>query len=342
MTSSCSGCGAELRPGVRFCPRCGDPVEPDVPGSGSSTAPAGAVDVTEPVRHLGPPEVAPPRVAPPRVVPPPPVGAPVAGGTNGLAVAGGTNGLAVASMVLGITSWVTCALCAPLAIIFGHVSRAKIRRIRRSGGMQAGSGMATAGLVLGYLAVVLIAGAAGVYWYLLAQAGDTDNWYDSSSYSSYGPSDYGDLDSGYLSTTTTSYRSTTTSHPTTTTTSRPTTTTVAPAPSSTSYDLGLSQLIANVGCNHEYVTMVGASIQPASYGRDIQRILDSVPGSRYLHTGSSCATFDRSSKDGTDIYAAYLGPYNTAAEACSQRHRGPEDSYVRHLNGVQSDPPVAC
>lgn len=56
------------------------------------------------------------------------------------------SGLAIASMVLGII-WLAW-LGSLLAVIFGHVA---LRRIRRSG--QRGSGMAVAGLVLGYIGV---------------------------------------------------------------------------------------------------------------------------------------------------------------------------------------------
>ena len=57
-----------------------------------------------------------------------------------------TDGLAVASMVLGIV-WVFW-IGSILAVIFGHVAR---RRIAREG--TAGRGMATAGLVLGYIGI---------------------------------------------------------------------------------------------------------------------------------------------------------------------------------------------
>ena len=69
---------------------------------------------------------------------------------------GGTNGSAVAALVLGILGWLTVVL-APLAIVFGHVER---HQIRRSG--ESGRGMATAGLVLGYLAVVVVTGVVAV------------------------------------------------------------------------------------------------------------------------------------------------------------------------------------
>jgi len=58
------------------------------------------------------------------------------------------NGLAIASLVLGIT-WIWC-IGSVLAIIFGIVAH---RQIRESNGTQTGGGMATAGIVLGWLGI---------------------------------------------------------------------------------------------------------------------------------------------------------------------------------------------
>ncbi len=64
-----------------------------------------------------------------------------------------TNSLAIASLVTGILSWVLCPfLGAGLAVIFGHVARGQIRQ---SG--EGGTGMALAGLILGYVNLALSA-----------------------------------------------------------------------------------------------------------------------------------------------------------------------------------------
>jgi hypothetical protein len=69
--------------------------------------------------------------------------------------------MAIASMVLGIfwLYWVGSIL----AVIFGYVAR---RQIEQAGGSQTGRGMATAGIVLGWigvgtLVISIIAAAAG-------------------------------------------------------------------------------------------------------------------------------------------------------------------------------------
>jgi len=74
---------------------------------------------------------------------------------------GRTNSMAVASMVCGIGQIFFWFLAGVPAIVFGHVAR---RQIRESG--EAGDGMALAGLIMGYVGVLvpilIIAGIAAV------------------------------------------------------------------------------------------------------------------------------------------------------------------------------------
>jgi hypothetical protein len=81
-----------------------------------------------------------------------PGASPPAFGAGAGAAVGGTEGMAVASMVLGIAGFVACPLvCHVLAIVFGTQAKS---RIRQSPGLQ-GDGMATAGIVLGWVGVGL-------------------------------------------------------------------------------------------------------------------------------------------------------------------------------------------
>ncbi|MBT3338372.1 MAG: DUF4190 domain-containing protein [Anaerolineae bacterium] len=60
--------------------------------------------------------------------------------------------LAMVSMISGIVGWILAPLLGSLvAIITGHMAK---REIRESMGRLGGDGMATAGLVLGYLQIV--------------------------------------------------------------------------------------------------------------------------------------------------------------------------------------------
>jgi Domain of unknown function (DUF4190)/zinc-ribbon domain len=59
-----------------------------------------------------------------------------------------TNGLAVAAFVLGLAGWLLCGVGSVVAIILGFVSR---NQIKQSWGRQTGSGLATAGIALGFI-----------------------------------------------------------------------------------------------------------------------------------------------------------------------------------------------
>ncbi len=61
----------------------------------------------------------------------------------------GTNSIAIASMVLGVAEFFTAGLTAIPAVICGHVAR---RQMKLTG--QRGDGLATSGLVLGYMALI--------------------------------------------------------------------------------------------------------------------------------------------------------------------------------------------
>jgi Domain of unknown function (DUF4190) len=64
-----------------------------------------------------------------------------------------TNTLAVISLIAGIVSWLLLPFVGGLAaIICGHMARGEIRR---SNGTMEGDGLAVAGLVLGWINVVL-------------------------------------------------------------------------------------------------------------------------------------------------------------------------------------------
>ncbi len=95
---------------------------------------------------------------PPPLYPPPPAPR---------AAAAKTSGWAVASLVLGILSFMCLPfIAAAVAIVFGAIAKSGIKRSR---GEMGGSGMATAGIVLGVvnLALLLIFAAALVPWIVI-------------------------------------------------------------------------------------------------------------------------------------------------------------------------------
>jgi DUF1707 SHOCT-like domain/Domain of unknown function (DUF4190) len=61
----------------------------------------------------------------------------------------GTNSMAIASMVLGVAEFFTMGLTAIPAVICGHIARRQMKMTS-----ERGEGLATSGLVLGYMAVI--------------------------------------------------------------------------------------------------------------------------------------------------------------------------------------------
>ena len=87
--------------------------------------------------------------------PPPPPQPAVPSYSAGAPSTSKTNGLAIASLILGI---IPCTgITSILAIVFGFIAR---NQIQQSGGRQQGSGMALAGIILGFVWI----GISVVYW----------------------------------------------------------------------------------------------------------------------------------------------------------------------------------
>jgi hypothetical protein len=61
----------------------------------------------------------------------------------------GTNSMAIAAMVLGVAEFFTAGLTSIPAVICGHIARRQMKQTA-----QKGDGLATSGLVLGYMAII--------------------------------------------------------------------------------------------------------------------------------------------------------------------------------------------
>ena len=178
---TCRNCGAEIGDNRRFCGKCGtEVIATPSPTAPSPTAPPptapppsappstwGAPGASPPPPPPPPPATerdpfaAPDLYAPPAYGAPPPPGYPPPygypapqgyppGAWPGYGPAPSNNGFAIASLVLGLLGWFPCGIGSVLAIVFGFVAR---DQIKRSQGRQSGSGMATAGIILGFVAV---------------------------------------------------------------------------------------------------------------------------------------------------------------------------------------------
>ena len=168
----CENCGKEAQPGDTFCRKCGSSLagEP-APGEQAGLMPKGATPwepgegAAPEAGEKAPPAAGEPTAAPlmPPTAPPPPLPPPPAPRAKG----GGTSVWAVVSLILGVLSF----MCIPflggvLAIVFGAIAKS---RIKRSKGKLGGSGLATAGLVLGIvnLSILIVIAAIMVPWTLV-------------------------------------------------------------------------------------------------------------------------------------------------------------------------------
>jgi hypothetical protein len=139
---NCTTCGVALVPGALFCPNCGARVTAS-PSAGTPTVglpPAyGVPDMPAPPSDNAPAPIAPQWVAP---------------GASPYGSASPPNSTAaLVSLIFGILSWVMLPVVGPIvAVVAGHMAR---REIQASNGQVGGGGMATAGLILGYLQIAL-------------------------------------------------------------------------------------------------------------------------------------------------------------------------------------------
>jgi Domain of unknown function (DUF4190) len=126
----CFKCGGAMPADAKCCPSCGTPA-PVMPGAAAPPIPAqGNVPAAHPL--------------------------PVAPVSQFLSAPPQTDDKAVISLVLGVLSLVSFSILAGIpAIILGKTSR---ENIRASSGRLTGEGMATAGIVMGWVSV----GLAGV------------------------------------------------------------------------------------------------------------------------------------------------------------------------------------
>jgi hypothetical protein len=133
-------------------PPGGQPAASGDPFAPPDLTPPGGYPPPGPPPGYGPPPGSPPGYGPPpgyAGAPPPgyPGAPPGAWGPYGYAPTQ-TNGLAVASFVLGLVGWIFCGIGSVVAILLGFTARGQINK---SYGRQIGSGMATAGIVLGFV-----------------------------------------------------------------------------------------------------------------------------------------------------------------------------------------------
>jgi len=145
-----------------FCPQCGAPNEDDAIFCGNCGAVLNADEIAEAPDDLTlltdepepTEEAAMPPQPPPPLPPPPRPAAPPASPP--------TSGMAIASLVLGVSGLTVVPLIGSiLALILGYMAR---NDIRQRPGEVSGEGLATAGIIMGWIAVglTILAILAGV------------------------------------------------------------------------------------------------------------------------------------------------------------------------------------
>jgi len=85
-----------------------------------------------------------------------------------------TNVLAIVSLLASALFFWLCGLGSLVGIVCGHLG---IREIDRSGGSQAGRGMALAGLILGYLGLLLMLGLVALFVFGAINYSDSGDGY---------------------------------------------------------------------------------------------------------------------------------------------------------------------
>lgn len=168
---TCPNCSYSIPSGMQYCPNCGNLLNEIATNSAgvptqridSSTIPQQQRRITAPLEPLPEDSVTQsPILALPsspasfsdRPMQPQVVPRGTLPNTSYVVPAPKNNSNAVVSLVFGILGWVILPLIGPIvAIVAGHIA---LRQIKIQEGQQDGRGMAIAGLVLGYLQIVVL------------------------------------------------------------------------------------------------------------------------------------------------------------------------------------------
>lgn len=163
----CPNCGNQQSPDALICSNCGGEITPGAASTGGAQPP---IETPAPPSA---PLAAPPSASGPGMMPPPPPGPgmmpPPYPGPGALPIvmrSKRTSGLAIASLILALCGFICLPILGPiLGIIFGILAKSQIKR--ESGQLQ-GSGLATAGIVISIIAIVLVLAVAvpvGIWFY---------------------------------------------------------------------------------------------------------------------------------------------------------------------------------
>ncbi len=82
-------------------------------------------------------------------------------------------------------------------------------------------------------------------------------------------------------------------------------------------DLGLPTVMSNPACDGRWITIVGSAVDASTYAETVAGFLRGNPGANYLRTSTTnCSSLRTYFDDGSEIYAAYYGPFEDLEDAC--------------------------
>jgi hypothetical protein len=97
-------------------------------------------------------------------------------------------------------------------------------------------------------------------------------------------------------------------------------------------DLNVSVPMSHPPCDGAGIVVLGNAVTPGQYAEDVQRLLDTFPGSSYLRTDESCPSLRHASDAGNPIYAVYRVAGRTYDDICAAVHAAGGGAYGRVLS----------
>jgi hypothetical protein len=116
--------------------------------------------------------------------------------------------------------------------------------------------------------------------------------------------------------------------------------TPAAAPALDPLGIGVPEL--DPPCDGQFIVITGSAVRPGYYAEDVKWLLSTAPGAHYVQTARSCGVFADHTAGGALIYAVYLGPYPTLAQACAARAHAAPGAITRQLTDEAAASHPAC
>ncbi|WP_328354304.1 hypothetical protein OG976_23325 [Mycobacterium sp. NBC_00419] len=116
-----------------------------------------------------------------------------------------------------------------------------------------------------------------------------------------------------------------------------TTTARASAPTVSPNSLNVSVPMSHPPCDGLGIVVLANAVTPGRYDAEIQRALDTYPGSSYLRTDESCASLRKRDDAGNPIYAVYRPAGRTVGDICAAVRAAGGNAYGKWLD-MTTDP----